>query len=987
MITTFKLQQSLLTKRSLIVYLALIGVYFYKVYFECLACASGIPTWHAEGGRFFNDVNGLFNAWNATEETDELLHPWSLYFPFSPRGEKSVFIFSGAVVLELLSTFSTNQLEKPLLWLNVTSILAILFLIVKMQSRISLTSAFLSSLIILTTHDIWQLAIDGYHTIFSLVFLLAGILITRDLPSKARSFFCGVIWSMGIFASPHLVIPIFSIVLTRLILHFVKPTEKLASLFNYFLFMSLGALTIVMFSEIAYLFQPDWNGRSPLAQLLTEGRGAESWSAVLGGAEPPFYESFIFDYFSSQIGLPLFLLLGLGFLLSLIYPNKSLRLRLLPWACLIGIFIMYSLKLPQIGRPYIPLLVMFIVPASFGLAKLTEFFEGRERIVAIVTLVLFVAILANSNSRPFLNKDRDTPLADKQLEQSLTSYFEKPIIDTVNISNQFDKAFQQVQGKIVRINLRQRLGHHDYNNTRFELFAADLNELLKPIITTSAPPWEQRCFENEFQQAALCKNDLDLAYPYSSKLQQTFNPNRFYYFTDDLLIPALFEASLAEGILLAEQPNPILKSINGLSRHEAQGRWSDGKNVKFTFNHVLPTTFILELNLARAFGSNVGKALQVEAGDWKGTITSNTLPGLNKVLVNTRVATDTIIFTIPHPQSPHSLNDSADRRQLGYLFNAINIKKPNHFENILAEGIQFTSQLDPSRDPIIKSISGLSGYEAQGRWSDGKEVAFIFNHYLPTAFTLELNLARAFGSNIDKEILVQVGDWKGGISGTIMPEVNKVLVKTTSPTDTIKLTIPQPQSPHSLNGSEDRRQLGFLFSGLNIHKLDYFERTLAQGIQLATKPDPSKALIFKSINGLSGYEAQGRWSDGKEVTFTFNHYLPTAFTLELNLAGAEGANVGKELQVRAGDWRGVISGETIKPAKKNWKNNWKKALFGTATKPTINKVFVKTTSPTNTIVFTIPHPQSPHSLRGGEDRRQLGYMFERLTIIGSEKLL
>ena len=138
---------------------------------------------------------------------------------------------------------------------------------------------------------------------------------------------------------------------------------------------------------------------------------------------------------------------------------------------------------------------------------------------------------------------------------------------------------------------------------------------------------------------------------------------------------------------------------------------------------------------------------------------------------------------------------------------------------------------------------------------------------------------------------------------------------------------------------------------------DGYNATLAEGIQFAAKPNyPS---FIKSVTGMSGYETSGRWTEGKNVVFTFTQNLPATFTLELDLGGAFGPNVGKVVQIQAGGW---------------------KQQFVADAKPSNNKFLVKTNAPTDSIEFTIPEPKSPKEL-GADDTRQLGIMFKRLSIV------
>jgi hypothetical protein len=132
----------------------------------------------------------------------------------------------------------------------------------------------------------------------------------------------------------------------------------------------------------------------------------------------------------------------------------------------------------------------------------------------------------------------------------------------------------------------------------------------------------------------------------------------------------------------------------------------------------------------------------------------------------------------------------------------------------LAEGIQFA--VKPNYPSFIKSVIGMSGYEPNGRWTEGENVIFTFTQNLPANFTLELDIAGAFGTNAGKVLQIQVGDWKSQFVVDDKPSNSKFIIKTSAPTDSIKLTIPEPKSPKDLGNSSDSRQLGISLKRLSI---------------------------------------------------------------------------------------------------------------------------------------------------------------------------
>ncbi len=142
--------------------------------------------------------------------------------------------------------------------------------------------------------------------------------------------------------------------------------------------------------------------------------------------------------------------------------------------------------------------------------------------------------------------------------------------------------------------------------------------------------------------------------------------------------------------------------------------------------------------------------------------------------------------------------------------------KTDAYETALKEGINFANPDYPS---FIKSVSGISGYEAVGRWSAEAKATITFANPLPKAFRLHLEIGAAYGPNDGKPIKVRVGNWKGEF--TIINAALKPIdlhIKTSHPADTIEFIIPEPASPKEFKTTGDPRQLGILFKQLSIQK-------------------------------------------------------------------------------------------------------------------------------------------------------------------------
>ena len=130
----------------------------------------------------------------------------------------------------------------------------------------------------------------------------------------------------------------------------------------------------------------------------------------------------------------------------------------------------------------------------------------------------------------------------------------------------------------------------------------------------------------------------------------------------------------------------------------------------------------------------------------------------------------------------------------------------------LAEGINFGK---PGYPAFLATVSGLSGHEPWGRWSEGEIVVFQFAEPLPTRFTLALT-ARAYGPNIGAPIKVKAGPSEQTLTLTAEAQTHRLSFTLTAPTDRLEFLIPQPISPADLQQGEDPRKLGVGFIKLQI---------------------------------------------------------------------------------------------------------------------------------------------------------------------------
>lgn len=115
----------------------------------------------------------------------------------------------------------------------------------------------------------------------------------------------------------------------------------------------------------------------------------------------------------------------------------------------------------------------------------------------------------------------------------------------------------------------------------------------------------------------------------------------------------------------------------------------------------------------------------------------------------------------------------------------------------------------------------LSSPESWGRWTDGSPVIFKFPANLPEDFKLSLNVGDAFGLNLGKDIVVDIGGqiqtFKGPArsSDPSQPNIISLEFKGTN-TNIIKIICPSQISPKEMGVSNDPRKLGISLISLEI---------------------------------------------------------------------------------------------------------------------------------------------------------------------------
>ncbi len=202
--------------------------------------------------------------------------------------------------------------------------------------------------------------------------------------------------------------------------------------------------------------------------------------------------------------------------------------------------------------------------------------------------------------------------------------------------------------------------------------------------------------------------------------------------------------------------------------------------------------------------------------DDNGSYVINEISNILKVSPTlTRKDGQSVFFKIPNKvQTDFSGMTAFDiMKEVGYIADTHGVR----YNASQKDGIDFTKDGLPI---FVRFITGLSGPEPWGRWSDANiapTVIFEFFDTLPDIFTLSLK-ANAFGPNVGKDLIIKIGEKtfnvlipnSGPFDIELPVDLNGKKVKT------IEFISPKPTSPKELGLSEDGRKLGIGFISMKI---------------------------------------------------------------------------------------------------------------------------------------------------------------------------
>ncbi len=152
------------------------------------------------------------------------------------------------------------------------------------------------------------------------------------------------------------------------------------------------------------------------------------------------------------------------------------------------------------------------------------------------------------------------------------------------------------------------------------------------------------------------------------------------------------------------------------------------------------------------------------------------------------------------------------------------------------DGIKFSQPLLPG----VSRLSGISGPEPVGRWSDGKAAEVDMVSPLPREFKLHI-IGNAFGPNVGLPFSVRVGNVEKPFR---LPETTANVYLdfiTDGKENSIIIEVPKPTSPEELGMSRDSRKLGILLKEITIIPLPGTEGTGDLHNAAAESPDLMKS--------------------------------------------------------------------------------------------------------------------------------------------------
>lgn len=117
---------------------------------------------------------------------------------------------------------------------------------------------------------------------------------------------------------------------------------------------------------------------------------------------------------------------------------------------------------------------------------------------------------------------------------------------------------------------------------------------------------------------------------------------------------------------------------------------------------------------------------------------------------------------------------------------------------------------------IVARVSGISGAESWGRWTDGSKAVVEFKEALPNKFQLELQVASVFADNVNAPVKAIAGNVQREFKITAANQRIVVDFDGVNNAKAIAFEIPKPASPKDLGKGNDARKLGIGLVSLTV---------------------------------------------------------------------------------------------------------------------------------------------------------------------------
>jgi hypothetical protein len=288
--------------------------------------------------------------------------------------------------------------------------------------------------------------------------------------------------------------------------------------------------------------------------------------------------------------------------------------------------------------------------------------------------------------------------------------------------------------------------------------------------------------------------------------------------------------ALATGIDFTKPNLPdLVASLEGISKYEPPGRWTDGAVARVQLRRPLPRRFTLEIIVADVYEPNRGEPITVRVGSEAKRFALQRGPETFRFAFAPTQPVDAVVFDIPRPTSPASRGEGVDHRRVGIRLKSLRFiesdagpgsqsgKEPVPAVVVrsqdVARDIDFTK---PNLPDLVAAVDGISKYEPRGRWTDGPVARVRLRDPLPRRFTLEIDVADLYEPNRGQPITVRVGGETKQFTLQRAPQTIRFSFVPAQPSDSIALGIPRPTSPASRGEGDDTRQVGIRLQAIRI---------------------------------------------------------------------------------------------------------------------------------------------------------------------------